>query len=47
MKSNKTSNSVLVAIGVFVALLVVAAIVLAIQPPTTFDPATPEGATQG
>ena len=47
MKSNKTSNSVLVAIGVFVALLVVAAIVLAIQPPTTFDPATPEGAAQG
>lgn len=47
MKSRTTSNSVLIAIGVFVAILVVVAVVLAVQPTRTFDADTPEGAAQG
>jgi hypothetical protein len=46
MKPKATSNSVLLAIGVFVAILVAAAVVLAIQPPATLDADTPEGAAQ-
>lgn len=47
MKAKPTSNSVLMIIGAFVALLLVVAVVLAIQPPKTFDPLTPEGTVQG
>ncbi len=46
MKPKTTSNSVLLAIGAFVAILVAVAVVLAIQPPKTFDADTPEGAAQ-
>jgi hypothetical protein len=46
MKPKTTSNSVMLAIGAFVAILVAAAVVLAIQPPKSFDADTPEGAAQ-
>lgn len=47
MKHRSTSTVVLTSIGVVVALLVVVAIVFALQPPTQFDPGTPEGTAQG
>ena len=47
MTQRNTSNTVLVVIGVVIALLVVVAVVFALQPPTQFDPATPEGTAQG
>jgi len=42
-----TSNKVLITIGVVISLLVVVAVVFALQPPTQFDPSSPEGTTQG
>lgn len=47
MTQRNTSNTVLAGIGVVVALLVVVAVVFALQPPTQFDPTTPEGTAQG
>ncbi|GMQ94852.1 MAG: hypothetical protein BMS9Abin12_2362 [Acidimicrobiia bacterium] len=47
MKAKTSSNTVLTAIGVAVALLIVVAVVLALRPPEEFDPGTPEGAAQG
>jgi hypothetical protein len=47
MTQRRTSNTVLVAIGVAVALLVVVAVAFALQPPKQFDPNTPEGTAQG
>lgn len=47
MTQRNPSNAVLMAIGVIVALLVVVAVVFALQPPTQFDPNTPEGTAQG
>ena len=47
MTQKRTSNTVLLAIGVVVALLVVVAVVFALQPPEQFDPTTPEGTAQG
>lgn len=45
--ARNTSSIALAVIGGIVALLVVVAVILAIQPPATFDPDTPEGAAQG
>jgi hypothetical protein len=47
MTQKGTSNTVLLVIGVVVALIVVVAVVFALQPPTQFDPSTPEGTAQG
>lgn len=47
MKSPTRSRTVLLVVGSLVGLLVVVAIVLALQPPPVFDPSTPEGAAQG
>ena len=47
MTQRRTSNAVLATIGVVVSLLVVVAVVFALQPPTQFDPTTPEGTAQG
>lgn len=41
------SRTALLVIGSLVGLLVAVAIVLALQPPRVFDPATPEGTAQG
>lgn len=41
------SRKILIAIGVAIGVLFVVATIIAVQPPTTFDPATPEGTTQG
>lgn len=47
MADRTRSGTVLVVIGAVVVLLVVVAIVFAIQPPDQFDPHTPEGTAQG
>lgn len=47
MAHKTTSDRVLVAIGVLVALLVVVAVFFAVQPPTQFAADTPEGTAQG
>ena len=47
MVDKTRSGTVLKVIGVFVALLVVVAIVFAVQPPEQLDPHTPEGTAQG
>lgn len=47
MAQRPTSNIVLVVIAVMVAVLVAVAVVFALQPPTEFDPNTPEGTAQG
>ena len=47
METKRRSRIVLATIGGFVVALVAIAVVLAVQPPPEFDPATPEGAVQG
>lgn len=47
MKSQTRSSSILTAIGLLVAVLVVVAVVLALRPTEVFDPTTPEGTAQG
>ena len=47
MGSSSRSRVVLISIGVVVAVLVGVAVVIALQPPPVFDPATPEGTAQG
>ena len=47
MADRTTSNGILITIGVVVTLLVVVAVVFALQPPTEFDPNTPQGTAQG
>jgi hypothetical protein len=41
------SRNTLIGIGALIVALIAVAIVLALQPPTEFDPATPEGTAQG
>lgn len=47
MGTGNHSRVVLISIGVVVAVLVGVAVVIALQPPQVFDPATPEGTAQG
>jgi hypothetical protein len=47
MGTDDRSRTVLIAIGVVVAVLVGVAVVIALQPPAVLDPATPEGTAQG
>ena len=47
MGASDRSRVVLIAIGLVVAVLVGVAVVIALQPPPVFDPATPEGTAQG
>ena len=47
MGENDRSRVVLIAIGSVVAVFVGVAVVIALQPPPVFDPATPEGTAQG
>ena len=47
MKMDRHSRIVLVVIGAVAVVLITVAIVVAIQPPTEFDPGTPEGTAQG
>lgn len=47
MKTDRKSQAVLVVLGIVVAILAAVAVILAVQPPPDFDPATPEGAAQG
>jgi len=47
MERGASSNIILVVVGTLVALLVAVSIFLALQPPTQFDPNSPEGAAQG
>jgi hypothetical protein len=47
MERGIASNAILIAIGVSVALLVAVSIFFALQPPTEFDPHSPQGAAQG
>ena len=46
MKMDRHSRTVLMVIGAFAVVLIAVAIVVAIQPPETFDPGTPEGTAQ-
>jgi hypothetical protein len=47
MDTDRRSRIVLLAIGGIVVVLIAVAVVMAVQPPPQFDPATPEGAAQG
>ena len=47
MMNGKSSWKVLIGIAALAVVLMAAAIVLALQPPAQFDPATPEGTAQG
>lgn len=47
MDTEQRSRTILIGIGAAVVVLVAIAVVLAIQPPELYDPATPEGAAQG
>ena len=47
MDTDRRSRIVLLAIGGIVVVLISVAVVMAVQPPAHFDPATPEGAAQG
>lgn len=47
MERGATSSVILIAIGATAALLVVVAVFFALQPPTEFDPNSPEGTAQG
>ncbi len=47
MINGKSSRKVLIGIAALAVVLIAAAIVLALQPPAEFDPATPEGTAQG
>jgi hypothetical protein len=47
MERGAASNLILITIGVFVTLLVAGSVFLALQPPTEFDPNTPQGTAQG
>ena len=47
MSTKARSNTVLVAIGIVVVLLIGVAVIFALQPPPTFDPGTPEATAQG
>jgi len=47
MERGALSSAILIAIGAATALLVVVAVFFALQPPTEFDPDSPEGAAQG
>ncbi|MEA2011144.1 MAG: hypothetical protein U9N78_10610 [Actinomycetota bacterium] len=46
MRMDRHSRIVLMIIGAVAIILIAVAIVVAIQPPTEFDPGTPEGTTQ-
>jgi hypothetical protein len=47
MERGATSNIILVVVGASVAVLVAVSIFFALQPPTQFDPNSPEGTAQG
>ena len=47
MERGAASNMILVTIGVAVTLLIAVSVVFALQPPTQFDPNTPQGTAQG
>lgn len=47
MSTRARSNTVLVAIGIVVVLLIGVAVIFSLQPPPTFDPGTPEPTAQG
>jgi hypothetical protein len=47
MERGAASNMILITIGVAVALLVAVSVLFALQPPTQFDPNTPQGTAQG
>lgn len=47
MKTYASSRSVLGSFGAVIAILIVVAVVVALQPPPTFDPGTPEATAQG
>ena len=47
MRTDRQSRLILVFVGGAVAILAAVAVFLAVRPPPDFDPATPEGATQG
>jgi len=47
MTTNRASRWILIAVGAVIAALIVVAIVVAVQPPKTLDPTTPEGTAQG
>jgi len=45
--TDKYSHRILFMVGALVAVLIGVAIILALRPPTEFEPTTPEGAAQG
>ncbi len=47
MERGATSTIILVVVGTLVAVLVAVSVFFALQPPTQFDPNSPEGAAQG
>lgn len=47
MERGATSNTILIGISAAIALLVIVSIFFALQPPTQFDPESPQGAIQG
>lgn len=47
MDTDQRSRLVLIVIGATLIVLVAVALVMAVQPPPEFDPATPQGAAQG
>ena len=47
MTTGRSSYRILVAIGVLLGVIVVVATIIAVQPPPTFAPDTPEGTAQG
>ena len=47
MMTSQRSRRILAAIGALVVVLLGVAVILALQPPPVFDPATPEGTVQG
>jgi hypothetical protein len=46
MKTDRHSRIALMVIGAITVVLIAVAIVIAVQPPETFDPGTPEGTAQ-
>jgi hypothetical protein len=47
MERGATSTIILVVVGTLVAVLVAVSVLFALQPPTQFDPNSPEGTAQG
>jgi hypothetical protein len=47
MERGTASNAILLTIGVAVVLLVAVSVYFAVQPPTQFDPQSPQGTAQG